>query len=155
MIRYALICDHDHEFESWFASSSAYDTQAKRGLITCPHCASTDVHKALMAPAVATARQKEARAQLSADATAPEASSVALLDETQTKMRDLIKHVHDTLTKNAVDVGANFAQEARDMHDGLTEKRSIYGRASLDDVQALAEDGIPVLPLPELPDEKH
>ena len=50
MIRYALVCDKGHGFESWFADSAAFDKQAKRGLVTCPHCGSAKVEKAIMAP---------------------------------------------------------------------------------------------------------
>jgi len=53
MIRYALNCDQGHNFESWFASSSAFDKQAKRGLVTCPICGSAKVEKAIMAPNLA------------------------------------------------------------------------------------------------------
>jgi hypothetical protein len=157
MIRYALLCDQEHEFESWFASSQAYDTQAKRGLITCPLCQSSKVHKALMSPHISTARKKAAAADIPSIDTALPAPTTptALLDETQTHVRALIRDMHATLTKNAVDVGTNFAQEARDMYDGVKEKRSIYGKASLDEVRDLAQEGIPVLPLPELPDEKN
>jgi hypothetical protein len=172
MILYALICDQDHEFDSWFKSSAAYDMQAKRGLITCPYCASSKIQKALMAPAVATSRQKEQRTIIDAEPsvtpapaapkvtppTAPSAvpqQNFALLDAQNEHMRTLIRALHDTLTKDASDVGTDFAQEARDMHDGLKEKRSIYGRVSLDEVQSLVDDGIPVLPLPDLPEGKN
>ena len=50
MIRYTLVCNERHEFESWFTNSTAYDKQAKRGLVTCPLCGSAKVEKALMAP---------------------------------------------------------------------------------------------------------
>ena len=50
MIKYTLICDNKHSFESWFANSDAYDKQVKRKLVTCPVCDSAKVEKALMAP---------------------------------------------------------------------------------------------------------
>jgi hypothetical protein len=50
MIRYSLICDKGHDFESWFQNSTAFDKQAKRGLVTCPLCGSDKVEKAIMAP---------------------------------------------------------------------------------------------------------
>ena len=52
MIKYPLQCDSDHQFEAWFASSAAYDKQAKRGLVACPQCGSAKVEKAIMAPNV-------------------------------------------------------------------------------------------------------
>jgi hypothetical protein len=54
MIRYALVCEKGHAFESWFSDSSAYDRQAKRKLVTCPHCGSFKVEKAIMAPRLAS-----------------------------------------------------------------------------------------------------
>ena len=53
MIRYSLNCENGHEFESWFASSDAYDKQVKRKLVTCPVCASAKVEKSIMAPRLA------------------------------------------------------------------------------------------------------
>ena len=50
MIRYALVCERQHDFESWFQSSAAYDKQVKRGLVACPLCGSMKVEKAIMAP---------------------------------------------------------------------------------------------------------
>ena len=62
MIKYNLICRHDHEFEAWFSSSSDYDAQRKKRLVQCPHCGSAKVEKAIMAPNVSTSRKKEATA---------------------------------------------------------------------------------------------
>ena len=61
MIKYALVCDKGHGFESWFADSGTFDKQAKRKLIACPHCDSTKVAKAIMAPRVSSSK-KRARA---------------------------------------------------------------------------------------------
>ena len=56
MIQYALVCDRGHEFESWFQDSMAYDKQARRKLIACPHCGSAKVEKAIMAPRISDAK---------------------------------------------------------------------------------------------------
>ena len=74
MIRYALQCDHNHEFESWFQNSAAYDKQAKRSLVTCPVCGSAKVDKAIMAPRLA---QKSDSLVDHADMTAPQPSTPA------------------------------------------------------------------------------
>ena len=160
MIKYALICDQEHEFESWFPNADAYETQVKRGFVECPHCQSKKVTKALMAPAVSTSRRKEARREtVMPDASAlpavvPEAP-VALLDEQQQQMRDMIRDLHEKLTENSTNVGEQFPEEARKMHTGEAPQRSIHGRASLDEAKALIEEGIPVLPLPVPPDERN
>lgn len=159
MIKYALICDQEHEFESWFPNADAYETQVKRGFVECPHCQSKKVAKALMAPAVSTSRRKEARRETvmpdpsALPAVVPEAP-VALLDEQQ-QMRDMIRDLHEKLTENSTNVGEQFPEEARKMHAGEAPQRSIHGRASLDEAKALIEEGIPVLPLPVPPDERN
>jgi hypothetical protein len=165
MIKYALVCEQGHTFESWFSDSASFDTQAKRGFVECPVCQSKQVTKALMSPAVSTSRRREAaRAAMPAEAAAVPAPTpapaeaqpaVALLDERQQAMRAMIRELHQKLTENSVDVGSSFPEEARRMHDGETPQRSIRGQATLEEAKALLEDGIPVLPIPTLPDDRN
>ena len=126
MIRYALACDNDHEFEAWFGSSEDYDSQATRGLVECPFCASRKVGKQVMAPAVRTGRGKDR----------------SVMMETAAKIRSHIESNFD-------DVGDAFAREARAIHEGDSEQRPIYGQATPDEVRALEADGVPVSPLPQ------
>ncbi|MBI1201803.1 MAG: DUF1178 family protein [Rhodopseudomonas sp.] len=160
MIRYALVCDQGHEFDSWFADSNAYDKQAKRGLVNCPHCGSTKVDKAIMAPRLAGARKNNAvveapTAEAAAPTATPATAPVAMMTPQEQEFRAKLKELRDHLTQNADDVGAKFPDEARKMHYGETEHRSIYGVASLDDAKELAEEGIAFHPLPILPDERN
>jgi hypothetical protein len=166
MIRYALVCDKRHEFESWFQNSSAYDKQVKRGLVTCPMCGSAKVEKAIMAPKLARTdtdaaamRPVAAEVESSAEATpiaAPEEKApVAMLSPQEQELRKKLKELRDHLTQNSDNVGAKFPEEARKMHYGEIEHRSIYGEASPDEAKALAEEGIPFHPLPILPDERN
>ena len=160
MIRYALVCDKGHDFDSWFANSAAYDKQAKRGLVNCPHCGSTKVDKAIMAPRLAGARKDKAVVEAPAVETAalaatPATAPVAMMTPQEQEFRAKLKELRDHLTQNADDVGARFPDEARKMHYGETEHRSIYGVASLDDAKELAEEGIAFHPLPILPDERN
>ncbi len=171
MIKYALICDQGHTFESWFSNAEGYETQVKRGFVECPTCQTKQVSKAMMAPSVSTSRRKEAiRAQTAAlaaaamqaqaasappaPAAAPEpAQPVALLDESQQALRAMVRELHEKLTENSTDVGDRFTTEARDMQSGDAPVRAIHGRATLDEAKALIEEGVPVMPLPTLPDE--
>ena len=171
MIKYALICDQGHTFESWFSNAEGYDTQVKRGFVECPTCQTKQVSKAMMAPSVSTSRRKEAiRAQtaaMAAAATQAQAASappapavatepsqpVALLDEGQQALRAMVRELHEKLTENSTDVGDRFTTEARDMQSGEAPMRAIHGRATLDEAKALIEEGVPVMPLPTLPDE--
>jgi hypothetical protein len=155
MIRYALGCDHGHAFESWFQSSAAYDRQAKRGLVACPVCNSVKVEKTIMAPRVAGTiggREQVAAAEV-APAEAP--SPVAMISPQEREFRKKLKELRDHLVKNADYVGRRFPEEARRMHYGEVEHRSIYGEASPDQAKELHEEGIEFHPLPPLPDERN
>ena len=165
MIRYSLICDKGHEFESWFADSAAYDKQAKRKLVSCPACGSVKVEKALMTPRLASSKKGRAVAAMPVEAPSPEApppeaptktqAPVAMMSPQEHELRSKLKELRDHLTKNSDNVGAAFPEEARKMHYGETEHRSIYGVASPDEAKDLAEEGIEFHPLPMLPDERN
>jgi hypothetical protein len=173
MIRYALCCADGHEFESWFANSAAFDKQQKRGLVSCPVCGSTKVEKAIMAPRLARSDVEEAApplpaAQPPSPAVPPAAASavppmpvppgksaVAMTSPQERELRKKLKELRDHVTKSAHYVGPRFPEEARKMHYGEIEHRSIYGEASPDEAKALHEEGIEFHPLPVLPDDHN
>ncbi|WP_201830724.1 DUF1178 family protein [Microvirga zambiensis] len=148
MIKYALACEQAHEFESWFPSSEAFETQRKRGFVTCPFCDSPNVEKQIMAPSVA-------RTDKAPPAPMPEAQPVAVLTDRERELRAALRALREHVMKNAEDVGKGFVEEARKMHFGETEERSIYGEADLAEARALLEEGIDVLPLPVVPDDRN
>src|SRR5882672_2579683 len=113
MIRYALVCENGHDFESWFQDSAAYDKQAKRGLVTCPHCGSAKIEKAIMAPRLAGGKKRARPAEPPAPAAAPEKAPVAMLSPQEQEIRGKLKELRAHLTKNADHVGAKFPEEAR------------------------------------------
>ncbi|MBY0564840.1 MAG: DUF1178 family protein [Hyphomonadaceae bacterium] len=129
MIRYELRCANGDQFEAWFGSIADYDKQAEAGLVECPHCGSTHIEKAPMAPAVVTGRAKDARAE--------RAVAMAMA----AKVREHIKDNFDY-------VGDRFADEARRMHSGESDERAIWGEATPEEARELAEEGIPASPLP-------
>jgi hypothetical protein len=157
MIRYALACDKRHEFEIWFKNSADYDRQRKRGLVTCPDCGSTKVEKMIMAPALG--RSSKAIVTPTAEPAvpaAPEVSSpVAMMSPQEKEFRKKLKELREHLTKNADNVGTKFPEEARKMHYGEIEHRSIYGEASPKEAKELHDEGIEFQPLPVLPDERN
>ena len=161
MIRYALVCEKGHAFESWFPDSAAYDKQIKRKLVACPHCGSAKVEKAIMAPRLAGAKKRAAsveappEAPVAAPEKAQEKAPVAMISPQEQEFRSKLKELREHLTKNADHVGAKFPEEARKMHYGEIEHRSIYGEASPEDAKALAEEGIEFHPLPILPEERN
>ena len=156
MIRYTLNCEKGHAFDSWFQDSAAYDKQAKRGLVACPHCGSAKVEKAIMAPRLSGAKKRDTQAEAPAPVAATqEKTPVAMISPQEQELRSKLKELRDHLTKNADHVGPKFPEEARKMHYGEIEHRSIYGEASADDAKALAEEGIEFHPLPILPEERN
>jgi hypothetical protein len=89
-------------------------------------------------------------------AAAPEAAApVAMVSPQERELRKKLKELREHLTKNADYVGQKFPEEARKMHYGETEHRSIYGEASPDQAKELHEEGIEFHPLPVLPDERN
>jgi hypothetical protein len=169
MIRYALACSKGHTFESWFQNSAAYDKQAKRGLVECPVCGNSKVEKALMTPTLSGTKKRGRPsvpapmetgpvAAVPADATPAASESpapVAMMSPQEREFRTKLKELRDHLTKNADNVGPKFPEEARKMHYGETEHRSIYGEASPQEAKDLHEEGIEFHPLPVLPDERN
>jgi len=157
VILYSLVCHKGHDFESWFASSTAYDKQVKRGLVSCPLCGSAKVEKAIMAPRLAR-RDKSTRIVAPAEESAPSSEAptpVAMISPQEKEFRAKLKELRDHLTANADNVGKKFPEEARKMHYGETEHRSIFGEASAQDAKELHEEGIEFHPLPVLPDERN
>ena len=142
MIRYALVCEAGHEFESWFRDSDSFDRQLKRGQVACPTCHSANVGKQIMAPAVATRKDEPAQPMMMP--LGPEA-----------EIRQMLRALRAHVEAHAEPVGGRFAEEARKIHAGEAEERAIYGTASPAEAQALHDDGIDVLPLPILPDERN
>jgi len=140
VIKFSLICDQGHDFEAWFRDSADFETQNRRGLLECPACGSARVSKALMAPAVATARKREDVAV---------ATGNAAQREVMAKLQEMAR----ALKKTGEDVGERFPEEARKIHYGEADPRGIYGKATPDDVSSLLEEGVGILPLPDLPEE--
>jgi hypothetical protein len=138
MILYALQCDSNHDFESWFKSAEAFDSLLAAGLVECSLCGSTKVHKKLMAPALRPARE----------ATDPP------LGQPRSPLEEALANLRRQVEENSEYVGMNFATEARAIHDGDAPERAIHGEARAEEARALMEDGINVTPLPFMPSRK-
>jgi hypothetical protein len=144
LIRFSLSCANGHGFEGWFGSSQAFDDQQSSGQLACPSCGSTHIHKALMAPAVSTARKKESVRVSAHVPPGPEPEPLVVM-----------RKLRQQLIEGADYVGDRFAEEARRIHYNEVEKRGIYGEASPEDVRSLAEEGIAFHPLPVLPEDHN
>lgn len=152
-----LQCDAGHLFEGWFSSHDDYDAQQARGLLTCPMCQSADIQRMPSAPRINSSRTVAPVAenidpgvagqssQMPVPASAPVASSselVKLQAAILTKMREVVN--------SAENVGPAFAREARAIHEGEAQARSIRGTATPEERQELAEEGIGVITLPDI-----
>jgi hypothetical protein len=78
-----------------------------------------------------------------------------MLGEPERQLRDMIRALRKHVAENSDYVGRRFPEEARQMHNGEIEHRSIWGEASPDEAKALAEEGVEVHPLPILPDDRN
>jgi hypothetical protein len=145
MIRYDLICDQGHEFDSWFRDSAAFDKQVKKRLIACPMCESTKISKQLMAPGI------PAKSNTKPDV--PAKVFAGTLDPRQAMLMKMMRELRKHVETNADYVGDRFAEEARRIHYNEAEQRGIYGEATREDADALIEEGIDVHPLPVLPED--
>ncbi|HYB05308.1 MAG TPA: DUF1178 family protein [Methyloceanibacter sp.] len=139
MIRYALACEEGHGFEAWFDSAASYDEQAVANAITCPSCGSAQVRKAPMAPYVAKRRA--------------ETSTPARVDRPQPYA--MLRKLRAEFTANSDYVGPKFPEEARKIHFDEAPARTIHGEATLKEAQELNAEGIPICPLPPLPEDQN
>lgn len=164
MIRYTLRCEGEHNFESWFQNSAAYDSQVRRKLVSCPVCNSVKIEKAIMAPRIVGKKGRERAEPVAAPAPAAEApaapsssapGATPLLMAPERELRAKLKELRDHIVKNADNVGEKFPNEARKMHYGEIEHRPIYGEASPEEAKSLIDEGVEVSPLPVLPDDRN
>lgn len=156
MIKYALVCEAGHGFETWFRSSDEYDRQRKRHLVECPACGSLEIEKQIMKPQVARTDRGRSRPAAGAPVAAPEQPTpVAMMSPQEQFLREKLKELREHVTKNADYVGEKFPELARQMHYEEIEQRSIYGEAKPDEVKELIDEGVAVQPLPTLPEEKN
>lgn len=153
MIHYDLRCGAGHDFDSWFKDSEAFAAQAKAGFVECPVCGSKDVGKRLMAPAIpkkGRTRVKEAPAEAPAPVAA-EPPPAPPPPPIPAQMVAFLQRVRAEIEKKADYVGRDFAEEARKIHRGESERSAIYGEASDADAEALRDEGIEVARIPWVP----
>lgn len=143
MIVFDLLCGNDHEFESWFQDSAAYEKLAKAGHVACPICGDTKVSKSLMAPAVSGTKKK------SNEKMAVSAKAARQMG----KYMEAVKEMREQVEKNCDYVGDKFPEEARKMHYGEADTRNIYGEATDKEAESLKDEGVEVQRIPWTPSE--
>ena len=147
MIHYQLRCSADHTFDGWFRDSAAFETQAQRGLVSCPACGDTTVNRALMAPRIAKGSAVVDPSGATQAVPLPEKTGVAVPDH----VRAMLQKLRADVERNCDYVGPGFAEEARRIHNGESDKRSIYGESTPEQAEALADEGIEVARIPWVP----
>jgi hypothetical protein len=156
MIHYQLRCEADHEFDGWFRDSAAFDKQAAAGLLECPQCGTSKVSRALMTPAVPKkqpAPQPVAPAETAAAPASAPAGPMAVSGPppVPAQVRAALQRLRAEVERNCDYVGADFAEEARKIHRGESDKRGIYGEATSEQAEALGEEGIKIARIPWVP----
>lgn len=175
MIVFDLTCAQGHVFEGWFRDSAAFEEQKTAGDIICPVCADCTIAKAPMAPRLALSTHGEEETHLPATRSA--SSSAVQAVTVDRRRREEVFHaptsqnargkaaklaaeaaralraLREEVEKSCDYVGEKFAEEARKMHYGEAEKRSIYGETTFDEAKELRDEGIEIQPLPRLPRE--
>jgi len=132
-----LQCSHRHAFEGWFGSEDEFQEQLSRGLVECPVCGDVSVAKMPSAP----------RLNLGALEPPPQPKREVMATQDADLQAEWLKLVRHVMA-NTEDVGERFAEEARRIHYGESEERSIRGQASPEQTLELLDEGIGVLPLP-------
>ena len=161
MILFDIKCSEGHIFEAWFQNNDAYEKQAENNLIECPICGCTQVSKSLMAPNIAPKAASDKvglddvaigsdHQKVMVSAHSPEDNHVSPED-----VKRALDHMHETMSKfrkqvekSCEYVGSNFAEEARKIHYGDSDKRGIYGETTIRETEELIEEGIDILPVP-------
>jgi len=166
MIHYALQCQQGHGFDGWFRDSAAFEAQAAAGFVECPACGDKQITRALMTPAVGRKGNRApvavpapgpqpaaAPASAPADAAAaPVPAPVAKAAEAlPDHLRAMLQRLRAEVERNCDYVGNQFADEARRMHRGDSDRRGIYGETTPDEAEALADEGIEVDRIPWVP----
>ena len=142
MIVFDLICgDGGHVFEAWFGSSDDFDDQQARGLVSCPLCGSGTVEKAPMSPRLGQRSNERPDSRGAAAMTNRPAGEMKAMLQAMARAQAHALESSDY-------VGPRFAEEARAIHLGEVEKRSIHGQATADEARSLIEEGVAVAPLP-------
>jgi hypothetical protein len=156
MIHYQLYCGQGHEFDGWFANSTAFEDQLEQKLVACPFCQDVRVQRALMAPAIGrkSNRDPETPVETLPQPVTPQSAAptdLLAVPEQAMQMMDVLQQIRTEVEKTCDYVGDDFAEEARKIHYGETDARGIYGETSLDEAQELIEEGIAIAPLPLMP----
>ena len=154
MIHYQLQCADGHGFDGWFKDSASFEQQARRGLLECPVCGDSRVERALMSPSVPRKGGARREVVVAADpqpAASPAPAPAVVAGRLPDHVRAMLQRLRAEVEKNCDYVGDGFADEARRIHRGESDRRGIYGEASPTEAEALADEGIEIARIPWVP----
>ena len=135
MIKYNLKCENNHEFESWFSDSNEFDKLNKKKLLECIYCSSNKIRKSIMAPMVSGIQPNQE-------------NGLSLLDKKLSNKKKQLLKIREHIEKNFQFVGDKLSQKVREVYYDKRTKKSIYGTATLEEREELAEEGIDLLSVP-------
>lgn len=148
-----LSCEHDHVFEGWFSSQDSYQDQLSRGLVRCPVCHSGQITRRVSAPHLNVSHLRAEPAPRAESALQARAAVAAPSGDQMARLQAEVLRQIRRIVRQTDDVGARFADEARRMHSGEIEERPIRGTASAEECRELVEEGISIMPIPDILDD--
>tara|TARA_X000000368_G_scaffold175686_1_gene138580 strand:+ start:61 stop:483 length:423 start_codon:yes stop_codon:yes gene_type:complete len=134
MIKYNLVCNNNHEFESWFSDSNEFNKLNKKKLLECIYCSSNKIEKSIMSPMVSGTKQQEDKANL--------------FDQKLLNQKNELIKLREHIEKNFEFVGDKFSEKVRDVYYDKETKKSIYGSTTPEEKKELEEEGIELLSVP-------
>ena len=134
MIKYNLKCNNNHEFESWFSDSNEFNKLNKKKLLECIYCSSNKIQKSIMSPMVSGIKSNE--------------DKMNLLDQKLLNEKNQLIKLREHIEKNFEFVGDKLSQKVREVYYDKRTKKSIYGTATTEEREELAEEGIDLLSVP-------
>lgn len=141
MIKFDLICENEHIFEASFDDSMSFENQRKKKLIECPLCNSSEISKSVMAPNISNKSTSSSKINRKKN-------------ELFSNYNKQINRIKTEIEKSFTYVGKKFPEEARKIHYGEVEDKSIYGEATEKESQELVDEGIQLVRLPFSQKEK-
>ncbi|WP_426957176.1 DUF1178 family protein [Muricoccus radiodurans] len=151
MIHYQLQCSRAHGFDGWYKDSAAFEKLVAAGLVECPICGDTKARRALMAPAIGKGAVEVPAVVPNPAPPAPAAPAEMPQGPIPAQMMAVLQRIRAEVEKNCDAVGDRFAEEARRMHRGETDRRGIYGQATEAEAEALRDEGIEIGRIPWVP----
>ena len=134
MIKYNLICDNEHEFESWFSDSLEFEKLKNKKLLECIYCSSKRIEKSIMSPMISNSNNLELPNNK--------------FEREFLKEKKTLKQIRKYIEKNYEYVGKNFSKKVREIYYDKKSKKTIYGTTTLKEREELAEEGIDLLSIP-------